>query len=100
MTTGGEPRQRGARDGEVESAPPPPSFTNNNTGLKPTKLNVGSLGVTIFKLLCGKRPFDKKKFEKIRENREQQDKDKTNKDYEMLKQEIVYPSYFEREEKR
>mmetsp|Transcript_15900 Transcript_15900/g.31632 ORF Transcript_15900/g.31632 Transcript_15900/m.31632 type:complete len:635 (+) Transcript_15900:244-2148(+) len=58
-----------------------------------------SLGVTIFKLLCGTRPFDKKKFEKIRENQEQQDKDKTNKEYEMLKQEIVYPSYFTKEEK-
>lgn len=56
-----------------------------------------SLGITIFKLLSGKRPFDKKRYEKIVEetgSAQNQDKRKVNKEYEMLRQEIEYPTFF------
>ena len=60
-----------------------------------------SLGVTIYKLLAGKRPFDKKRFEKVMDESVASggDKAQVNKEYELLKQEIVYPSYFQSTEK-
>jgi len=53
-----------------------------------------SLGITIFKLLSGKRPFDKKKFEKLLEERGEGENAKMNKEYALLLQEVKYPSYF------
>jgi serine/threonine protein kinase len=55
-----------------------------------------SLGVTVYKLLSGKRPFDKKKFEKLLEEQGEEEDQNRNKEYALLLQEVKYPEYFSR----
>ena len=54
-----------------------------------------SLGITIYKLLTGLRPFDKKKYEAFLQGAGTEDKHlaQKNKEYGLLLQEVSYPGY-------